>query len=62
MVTDLSWDGHEFIANMEAKDVRNVIKNKFSRPELATMSWGVLQFALSETAKYVARTRLGITL
>jgi hypothetical protein len=61
LVTDLSWSGHNFIADMEAKGVWNTIKNRFSASEITGMSWGVLKSVVGETAKYLAKSQLGLS-
>ena len=59
MIKDMTWEGHEFISNMESKGVWNEVKSKFSASEIAGMSWELLKLVTIQTAKHVAKTRLG---
>lgn len=47
-VTDLSWNGHDFIAALENDGVWNRIKASFSSSELANMPLAVLKTSGSD--------------
>ena len=59
-ITDLSWDGHDFIATLENKSVWGKMKQKFSADELATLPLGVIKAVGSELLLAYAKAKVGI--
>jgi hypothetical protein len=59
LVKDLSWDGHDFLAALENKDVWSKIKKSFSAAELAALPLIVLKDVGIDLLKDWAKKKIG---
>jgi len=59
-VTDISWEGHDFLAALENEDVWKKIKSTFSAGELTSLPLSVLKDVGLSLLKEWGRTKLGI--
>ena len=61
LVRDLSWEGHDFLANIRKEEVWSKMKDMLGPDGLSSFSWDVLKDIAKTAASEWAKKKLGLS-